>query len=158
MYCERESRSNLKKMTVLPFGNSILFRSSNTTGLIKNTMGFKICPKHTINIFSAILTLEDFNTGSKLSKHHLMKCLKIRKNFILGQELVNSSHTRIVINESDKPPITRHRHNMRETPYIRMNNCKRKRIYFINWRLTRTFMLSKLTSITIKIIPMTIFY
>ncbi|GMP97736.1 hypothetical protein CsSME_00045879 [Camellia sinensis var. sinensis] len=76
MYGEHKSTSNLKKMTVLTLGYTILFRGIDTTGLIKNAMGFKIGLKCTINIFSAIVTPKDFNGGTKLSKHHLMECLK----------------------------------------------------------------------------------
>ena len=73
-----------------------------------------------INIFSAIVTLKDLDSGVELIFNHGKKGLKVRKNLIFTVHRIDPRVTRKVICKQDIIAITSDREDGRH-PYVRVN-------------------------------------
>jgi len=82
-----------------------------------------------INIFAAIVRLDNSEFGRKLSLDHHMERLKDREHFVFIFHQVEPCHAGTVINKDDKPTNFRDNRNRGGTSHIRVNKCKRNNAF-----------------------------
>ncbi|CAL8118816.1 unnamed protein product [Prunus armeniaca] len=79
--------------------------------------------------FSAVIRVENLDSGMELSLHHFMELLKFGIDFLFSFDKENPGHTGAIIYKCDKPSSYPWSGNFSKAPNIRMNKRKQNQTF-----------------------------
>ena len=122
----QESDGGFKKISVLPFNQTILLRSVCTSNLVNNTLLWEVCFESIWGVFTATIRPKGLNFSRKLCFNHGFKMNKLIKNFKLRVEQKDPCKSSKMVNEQNIIFKAINRWNRSRTPQIIVNKLKRR--------------------------------